>query len=162
VNSLSLNAATSSPSFIKDQPTAEENSANNQDLCRAIFDDLMDRDILGFLLSTAHMHKYLALYATYVEPRFAAAVQRSTKNPDVVDCLHQAILKMFAGIYIAEAAMKDRSEMLAALERKYETLALELGASEVHFEAPLHQLESVELAWKYRNACALGRLANPL
>lgn len=160
MNTLTLNAASVSSSTNSVLTNQAHTLVITQGLCCEIFDDLMDRDILGFLLSSAHMRKFFAQFAIHADSKVAKALSGYTQDFDAMDRLHQAILKKFSGIYIAEAAIKERSSMMTLLDRKYEEFVLALGTDEVQYEMPLYQLESVELAWKYRNACATGNLIN--
>jgi hypothetical protein len=156
MNALSTSTAVATSSFPEGQPLPNRGIATETDLCREVFDDLMDRDLLGFLLSSSHLRKYLAHYPSYAEPKFAEPVKRNNAHSAVVDAFHQKLLGMFSGAYIAEAAIKDRDELMATLEAKYEDFASKLKSSYVLYEPSLKQLESVDLAWRYRNACGAG------
>lgn len=139
------------------QPQARE-SLSSTELSRVVFDDLMERDLLGFLLSSSHLHKYLAALCTYAESPAREHIRRMISNVDLVNQFHQATLKMFAGSYIQEASIKDRAQLHAVLDHQYESFITGLDLHEdVRFETSLQQLESVELTWKYRSACGNGR-----
>lgn len=142
------------------QPEVAENTATSIAVCRAVFDDLMERDLLGFLLSTTYLQKYLAHFSTYAQPSFARLVSRNIMNAEVVASFHKHMLKMYSGIYIQEAKIAAHSELLAALDAKYEEFANELDSGDIRYEASLKQLKCVELAWKYRHACGKGSLQN--
>ena len=144
-----------------DQAGVTREEVTSKELCANIFDDLLDRNLLGFLLSSAHMRKYLAHYASYAEPKFSAAITRDLASMAVVDKLHKSILQTFSGFFIAEATIGSRRELMRALDTKYEAFAETVGTTAVRYEASVEQLESAELAWRYRNACATGRLTPP-
>lgn len=147
------------PTFIPAvaQPEASE-ALTSAEVSRLVFDDLMDRDLLGFLLSSSHLHKYLAALCTYAEASVAEHVRRMIGNVDLSNQFHKTTLKMFAGSYIPETSIKDRGQLIAVLDHKYEAFLAGLDSAEdVRFETSLHQLESVELAWKYRTVCGNGR-----
>lgn len=128
------------------------------DLSRAVFDEMMDRDLLGFLLSSSHLHKFLAAFSTYAGQDHAQALRRYLTNVDSVHQFHQITLKMFSGAFIAETAIESRTELMAILDKKHADYIKELGIQEdVHYETSLQELESVELAWKYRNVCGNGK-----
>lgn len=153
MNALSLNTGIATP-FIVDGQVGEITTA--LDLRRAVFDDLMDKDLLGFLLSSSHLRKYLSQFSNYTEPQFSESVIRTIGNSMVADAFHQSLLAMFSGVYIAEATIKARSELLAVLDAKYQNFVQKLNLSGKDCEVSSQQIESVELAWRYRNACSSG------
>lgn len=125
-------------------------------ISRAVFDDLLERDIVGFLLSSEHLRKYLAHFATYAEPTIAKTIKRNICSVDIIDQFHEQTLEMFAGAYIPESKCATLKDLMHALNVKYEAYAKELHSCNVHYEASLQQLTSVELAWQYRHACTAG------
>lgn len=143
---------------LTDQSSAQDSSTSKTAICRAVFDDLMDRDLLGFLLSSAHLRKYLAHLSAYAEPKLAATIKRNIGNVEVIDDFHKHILFMFKGSYIAEAKIKSRAEMLLVLDAKFEEFANGLESVDVRYETSIMDLDAVEMAWKYRHACGLGRV----
>lgn len=141
------------------QPCPETN-VTSVDLARAVFDDMMDKDLLGLLLSSTHFHKYLAAYSTYARKEHSQAIRLHMTNVDLVNQFHQQMLKMYAGSFIAESSIKVRADLLAALEAKYQAFIEEHAIHEdVRFETTLQELDSIEMAWKYRNACGIGKPA---
>lgn len=148
------------PTISQSQPEVGENIATSIAVCRAVFDDLMERDLLGFLLSTTHLQKYLAHFTTYAHPNFASLVSRNIMNVEVVASFHKHMLKMYSGIYIQEAKIATHSELFTVLDAKYKKFADDNDSGDVKYEASLKQLECVELAWKYRHACGKGSAKN--
>lgn len=153
MKTLSL-ASLAVKSIAAEQPTPSTKSS--KDLSRAVFDDLLEHDILGFLLSSNHLRKYLAHFSTYAEPEVAQIIKRNICNVDIVDKFHKETLEMFAGAYIPESKCSTAIELMRALDAKYENYAKDLDSLDVRYEVSLKQLESVDLAWQYRNACNAG------
>lgn len=142
---------------VQAQPETTGNTATTIALCRHVFDDLLDKDLLGFLLSSSHLQKYLAHFSTYAQPQFAELVRRNIMSAEIVANFHKYMLKMYAGIYIREAEIEDHIDLLAILDVKFQAFTRELEPCDVRYETSTKQLESVERAWKYRHACGAGR-----
>ena len=154
-----MNAVSVKSSFVNfDESEINYTEITSKDLCRAVFDDLLDKDLLGFLLSSSHFRKYLNHYSDYVEPKFAQVLKRNITNSSIVDAFQEQINEMFKGFYIAEATIRDQAHFLAILEEKYVGFANGNKVGNVCHQVSLNELNSVEMAWKYRGACGAGRI----
>lgn len=152
-----LSIAEFPPHPLPEQPhSSEVEIVTTVDLCRAVIDDMMDRGLLGMLLSSTHFRRYLAAYSTYAAKPEAAKLRRSLSNVEITDALHMQMLTMFKGLYIAEARITNANELMTHLDQVYADYSSSIDLIDVRYETSLAQLESVELAWRYRSACAMG------
>ena len=142
---------------LPEQPSSSEAEiVTTVELCRDVIDDMMDRALLGLLLSSTHFRRYLAAYSTYAPKAHAATLRRSLSNVEITDALHMQMLTMFKGLYIAEARITNANALMAHLDQVYTDYSSSIDLIDVRYETSLTQLESVELAWRYRSACAMG------
>ena len=144
------------PALTEQPPSTEAGIVSTVELCRDVIDDMMDRGLLGMLLSSTHFRRYLAAYSTYAAKPKAAVLRRSLSNVEVTDALHMQMLKMFKGLYIAEARITNANDLMAHLDQVYADYSSSIDLIDVRYETSLAQLESVEQAWRYRSACAMG------
>lgn len=131
-------------------------TATSKTISRAVFDDLLERDLLGFLLSSVHLRMYFAHFSQYAEPEIAQLIMRHICNVDVVDKIHENILEMFSCTFIPESRISKKKELLGVLDEKFEEYKQDLAPCGVQYGASSHQVQSVEMAWKYRSACIAG------
>lgn len=144
------------PSLLEQPTHTESDSSTKLDLCRDIIDDMMDRGLLGFLLSSTHLRKYLAAYSTYAAKPKAEILRRSLTNVEVMDEIHTKMIDMYKGLYIAEARIANATELMAYLDDLYLDFSSSIDLIDVRYETSLQQLETVEMAWRYRSACGRG------
>ena len=137
-------------------PHSDGNSITTLDLCRHVIDDLIDQGLTGLLLSATHLRRYFGAYLTYAPRPVARTLARVVANVAAVDEIHTMMLELFKGLYIEEASITDRQELLAELDAKFLLYASKLNFKEVQSEPSRSQIESIELAWRYRVACAKG------
>lgn len=137
-------------------PSSQAETITTVGLCRDVIDDMMDRGLLGLLLSSTHFRRYLAAYSTYAAKPQAATLRRSLSNVEITDALHMQMLTMFKGLYIAEARITNANALMAHLDQVYADYSSSIDLIDVRYETSLYQLASVEMAWRYRAACAMG------
>lgn len=119
-------------------------------LSRAIVDALLDADALGFLLSSKHF--CLFLHHRSVLPDAEAEALRLSLLDDrpSIDAFHLETLSLFRCIYIAEAKLTTHEALMAVLDSKLAMLSLP-SLDEAYTKG---NNEQIELAWRYRRACA--------
>ena len=95
-----------------------------QNLCRAIFDNLFEHNLLGALLSSKHFRLYL-------QDRFQVseckdhATQTLCKdlplqaNTDKIHDIQIQMLKMFSAFFIEESQIESEEELMRDLDMKY-------------------------------------------
>lgn len=149
---LSLYAAFG-PSALADQLNHQDSFVTKLELGRLIVDELMDRDLMGFLLSPSHLLKFLAHYTFYAPKPVAAQVRRSIVNAEIVDELHLFILQAFKGLHIPETSLLTHDELKLALDRKYETFAQQVDTGDVYYEVSLQENSTIVNVRRYRQAC---------
>lgn len=145
-------------SELPDQPAQDsyEDSVTTLELCRHIIDDLIDHGLTGLLLSSTHLRKYMGAYQNYAPTHVARTLSRIIANPASVSDIHSSMLNMFKGLYIEEACITNRQELLAALDAKFLVYTSKFNFFPLQSDPSSCQIESVELAWRYRVACAKG------
>ncbi len=84
-----------------------------------VFAELLEKDLLGFVLSTEHLIKYLLQLTASHDPHISQQTARCIEEPVCFARLHQALLNKAAGFYIAEAAL-DETELMEALDNAYD------------------------------------------
>lgn len=148
-----MHAAKQFVTFDVEQPTPAE-SLTTTDACRAVFDQLIEDDLLGLMFSSSHMHRYLAALTTVCESNLAMYLTRLVSNVEQMHRLHESMLQMYQGVHIPESSIGCRETLFGILEASLQTWMKAKDIGDVHFETCLVQLESVENAWKYRHACS--------
>lgn len=113
-------------------------------LCRAVFDDLLERDLLGLLLSTSHFSSYIR----GVQLDDASALAQVQGNIELEKQLHGNILSMFKAIYIAECRAATQEELNQMLDAKLAEACIQVDNDRLDQYA-----NEVESAWRYRRAC---------
>jgi hypothetical protein len=88
-------------------------------LAERVFADLLEKDLLGFVLSPVHLVKHLLHMTASHDPHLDAQVQQCIDHPACFAHLHQALLDKAEGFYIAEAALDD-NELMEALDCAYD------------------------------------------
>lgn len=125
---------------------------------REVFDDLMDKNLLGLLFSASHLHRYLAAFATYASSASVGIVNKTLSNTPIFEAFHKMMLKKFKGIYIEEASINDYTEVLASLDQTYQEFGIQLKTvANTHTPAQT-QFEDPQHSWKYRNSCLVKAL----
>ncbi len=152
MNTISLYAAFGS-SALTDQNDHQERLVTRLELCRSIVDELLDRDLMGFLLSPRHLRKFLAHYSFYAPAPIASQIRRCILNAEITDELHIFILKKFKGLHIPETSIPSSDELKSTLDRKYETFAQEVNTGDVRYEVSLQEHKNIENERRYRHAC---------
>lgn len=127
--------------------------ASRSDLCDGILDDLLDRNMLGLLLSSPHMRGYAQHFPTYAPPPVAAAAVEAFVTVEGVDEVHQEVLNKSSGLYIEEAKLMDKKQLAKALDKKYMLFLKEIGLESDLPNTGAH-IQAVEMAWRYRHVCA--------
>lgn len=122
-------------------------------LCREIVDELIERDMLGVLLSSSHLRRFLAHFSTYAPAAQSQMIRRIILNSDVVDEIHMYLLRTYRGLHIEECAIGSRTELHAALDQKFEMYARDLCAADIRIEMPMVESLRIENERRYRHAC---------
>jgi len=125
-------------------------------LSRAIFDALLDADALGFLLSSKHFCLFLRHQCVLHDAEAEALRQSLLDNRPAIDSFHLETLSLFRCIYIAEAKISTQEALMAVLDTKLANLGLPT-LDELCIQG---NNEQIELAWRYRRACATPLMAN--
>lgn len=126
---------------------------NSQPLCRAVFDELMDKDLLGVLLSAKHFRTFLLNVKVEAPDHIASLAQAVGESVEQACRLQMDILKMYSGVYIAEARCKSEAELHQALDAKLQDSLAPSSRDDAGDDA---QSIEVELAWRYRRTCSFG------
>lgn len=132
------------------------NTVTNIDLYRHVIDDLIHQGLTGFLLSATHLRRYLGAYQTYAPGPVAKMLSRVIANVEAIDEIHTKMLGLFKGLYIEETSITDRQQLLSELDSKFLIFASKINYKDHQSEPSRTQIESIELAWRYRVACAKG------
>ena len=127
---------------------------SNKNLSRFIFDQLLDRDLLGILLSSKHfklalMNITLNHRTELPEPEMLREIL--SDNVKVLE-FHQLMLSMYAGIYIEECKHDDPAKLMLDLDKKY---AATDSSSFTFSENCPFEINHVALDWRYRHHCAV-------
>ena len=121
------------------------------ELCRTVFDALLDSDALGFLLSSKHLRHFLP----HVEVSSVEAAAMQDKILQDTSQLHQfqaELLKMYSCFHIEEAKLSSHAELMTALD-------LKLQALDIHpdvLTSPCENSAQLDLAWRYRRSCTIS------
>lgn len=159
MNTISLDAAFRS-SALTDQNDHQDSLVTRLEVCRSIVDELLDRDLMGFLLSPRHFRKFLAHYTFYAPAPIAFQVRRCIVNSEVADDLHLFILKTFKGLHIPETAIANPKDLKVELDRQYESFARAVNTSDVRYEVSLQEHKTIENERRYRHACERSKTAS--
>ncbi len=152
MNTISLDAAFES-SALTDQNDHQDSLVTRLEVCRSIVDELLDRDLMGFLLSPRHLRKFFAHYTFYAPAPIAVQVSRCIVNAELADDIHLFILKTFKGLHIPETSIATRDQLKVALDRKYESYAKAVSTGDVRYEISLEENKTIVNERRYRQAC---------
>ena len=123
-------------------------------LSRSMFDQLLERDLLGTLLSSNHFKLALRNIALKTEHHELEILQEILIDDVKVLGFHQLMLSMYAGIYIKECKHEDLARLMLDLDNKYtENDSTSFSFSEI---CPF-QINHVALDWRYRRQCAVDQ-----
>jgi len=139
-----------------DQEFLDWKRITQAELCREIIDELLDRDLMGFLLSSAHLRRFLANYSTYAPPAQSQMIRRIILNTEVVDEIHIYLLRTYQGLHIKESRIPSRAELHAALDQKFELYACDLFTADIRIEVSLREHAKIENERRYRHACHIA------
>lgn len=135
---------------------AEINYAESvkKSLSRAVFDVLLERDLLGFLLSSKHFQIFLMKMELEADTEILSLAREIFSDALKIKDFHDYMLSMFNGIYIKESSFETSGALIANLDVKLADLFVP-GADipTVGIGAVNH----VELAWRYRHSCGGNR-----
>jgi len=125
-------------------------------LSRAIVDAMLDADALGFLLSSKHFCIFLQHRSVLPDAEAEALRLSLLDDRPAIEAFHLETLTVFRCIYIAEAKLSTHEALMAVLDNKLSMLNLP------RLDDACTQANSghIELAWRYRRACALPLAAN--
>lgn len=125
-------------------------------LSRAIVDAMLDADALGFLLSSKHFCIFLQHRSVLPDAEAEALRLSLLDDRPAIEAFHLETLTVFRCIYIAEAKLSTHEALMAVLDNKLSMLNLP------RLDDAYTQANSghIELAWRYRRACALPLAAN--
>lgn len=126
-------------------------------LSRIVFDELLENDLLGFLLSSKHFKNYICRMkfdTSSVEGQLARELIESGSR---LKDFHEATLKMYSGVYIEECQHESNEDLMRDLDGKFSALA-DAGHGPARLDDA--QENHVEMAWKYRRHCNGGYLFN--
>ena len=145
-------------------PTSElqvypiENKPAAQAFCREVFDDLLDKDLLGFLFSASHLHRYAGDFATYASASSVGIISRNYSNTPIFESFHKMMLRMFKGIHIEEASIGDYKDVLLSLDEKYQRFSVHLRGVKNTDTLAQTQFLYPQQSWRYRNSCLIKPL----
>lgn len=121
-----------------------------------VFDELFDNDLLGLMLSSHHLNKFLFRMKN-MDGKTASLLACIGGEQALFDELHNAMLSKFDGFYIKECSMKadELYKYLDARINGYDfsrnrMTQLEASSTEAHVETN----NNVLCSWNYRKACA--------
>ena len=124
-------------------------------LCRMVFDDLFERDLLGFLLSSRHLSRHMQELASRCDPFTARQIERVLCAVDLAESFHAAMLEMYSGIHVKESSLGSPAALKRDLDEKLKR-SLSASDGDPLFQVSQHEINRVELAWTYRHACESG------
>lgn len=125
-------------------------------LCRAIIDELIDHDLMGFLLSSSHFRRFLSHYATYAPPAQSKMIRRIIPNTKVVDEISIYLLQTYQGLHIRESSIASRSELHVALDQKIMLYTRDICTADIHREESQLEPAKIEDERRYRHACYIA------
>ena len=138
--------------------SARQDQGNIKSLCRAVFDAMLDQDMLGMLLSSKHFHAFLksTSFACEGDDQTQTLIDLTLCDEARVNAFHQAVLKMYSGVYIAECQHETQEALMSALDAKLATIGVH--GDDKH-TADASQANLVEMAWRYRRICCNSSMA---
>lgn len=126
-------------------------SAAAKELSRAVFDALLDQDLLGLLLSSKHFAAFVKTMRFETRGDAYSLAKSISVDARQIHEFHQVVLAMYSGVYIAECKHKTQAALMADLDAKLATAINlpEAGNDDLDGE----QVNRVEMAWRYRRTC---------
>lgn len=131
--------------------TSSCDSHSRMELCRSVFDALLDSDALGFLLSSKHLHHFLR----HVEINSSEALELRNQLIQDTSELHQFqsdMLRMYSCFHIEEVKHTSHSDLMGALDIKLRALGILQDA----LTSPCENSAQLDLAWRYRRSCTIS------
>jgi hypothetical protein len=122
---------------------------------KAVIDDLIDKDLVGLLLSTNHLLNYFVYFHDYACPAIAKIIMRHINHQTIIHELNESLLKRYSCLYIAESEYKTKVDLHKALDAKFADYVMNLGGKSRNetLAKPTRSLPAIEMAWKYRSLC---------
>ena len=135
-------------------------SASLKSLQRLVFDDLFDRDLLGFLLSSNHFAHHLRNMVGRSDRFSARQLGRISNDALLTKEFHLGMLEMYSGAHIKECKHTSAEALMRDLDQQFEQSASdESGEVECLLAHPgTEEANRVETAWQYRMVCAAGTM----
>ena len=122
-----------------------------KNLSRAIFDALLERDLLGFLLSSKHFSIFLSQMEFDAGDQEIALAESLLGAPFRLNGFQAFMLDMYSGVYIEECQHKTIESLMLDLDLKAAEMMLTSNGQHSGKEI---QINHVELAWRYRHHCS--------
>jgi hypothetical protein len=126
------------------------NSDSFANLSRHVFDELLETDLLGFLLSSKHFEGFIKSM-TFADGSSVGQIARDLfSSDDGIRNFHNATLNLYCGVYIAECCHKSQENLMRDLDAKWLLHKQALNITGMLCA----QKNLVELSWKYRRECS--------
>lgn len=119
-------------------------------LSRSVFDALLDRDLLGFLLSSKHLRKFMFHHELDASDKVMAMAKSVCADTIEFQEFHQMMLVMYRGVFIAECKYSLTESLMLDLDQKFLALTDATDFSDINHE----QHARVDMAWRYRRMCS--------
>jgi hypothetical protein len=119
-------------------------------LSRVVFDDLFEKDLLGFLLSPMHFHQHLLEMQLYCDQFTTRQLQYVVSDVFHLQEFHKTTLEMFCGTHISECKHKSIAGLMAALDQKCLALPGYKTSHDLVMELNGINQAEIALAWRYR------------
>jgi hypothetical protein len=113
-----------------------------------IVDELLEKELLGLLLSTSHFQHYCKIMAKTASEGLSEAFSILGMNQDVATKFQHSAMQQFSGLYIAECKISSKRELAARLDEKLK----QFFEADFTPEAQIKMSKDIENAWKYRLA----------